>query len=154
MERGLTWTKYIVLIGVVGLLVASLAAFLVNVVETVELVSHVITNLNGPNLEVQEVSFIKLVDGFLVATGLLVFGIGLYEIFIQHLNLPEALKFTTIRQLKSTLANIIILTLAVSFLAFVQEGEDAQTILLKGAGIAIVIIVLVFFAHSGEQDTH
>src|SRR5581483_9133214 len=105
MERGLTFTKYIVLIGVVGLLVASLVAFLVNVVETIELVSHVITNLTGPNLEIQEVAFIKLVDGFLVATGLLVFGVGLYEIFIQRLNLPEALKFTTIGQLKSTLAN-------------------------------------------------
>ena len=154
MERGLTFTKYIVLIGVVGLLVASLVAFLVNVVETIELVSHVITNLTGPNLEIQEVAFIKLVDGFLVATGLLVFGVGLYEIFIQRLNLPEALKFTTIGQLKSTLANIIVLTLAVSFLAFVQEGDDASTILLKGAGIAIVIIVLVYFAHSGEHDAH
>lgn len=155
MERGLTLTKYIVLVGVVGLLIASLAGFLLSSVETFELVYHVITHIGDPSsLEVQEVSFIKLVDGFLVATGLLIFGLGLYEIFIKQLELPVALKFTTIGQLKSSLANIIILTLAVSFLTAVQENEPAFDDLLKGIGIAAVIIVLVYFARSGEQDTH
>lgn len=154
MDRLLTSTKYIVLIGVFGLLVASLAAFFVSVVETVGLVWYIATHLAGPNLQIEEVYFIKLVDGFLVATGLLIFGLGLYEIFIRQLDLPSALKFTTIGQLKSSLANIIILTLAVTFLTFVQEHEDPQAILLKGLGIAAVILVLVFFARGGEQDPH
>jgi uncharacterized membrane protein YqhA len=154
MDRTLTQTKFIVLIGVVGLLIASVAAFFVSAAETFGLIWHIMTHLADPELQVEEVYFIKLVDGFLVATGLLIFGLGLFEIFIQPLNLPNALKFTTIGQLKASLANIIILTLAVSFLTFVQEGEDAQTILLKGAGIAIVIIVLVVFARNGEQEEH
>lgn len=154
MGNALSQTKFIVLLGVAGLLVASIAAYLVAIVETVNLVSFVLTNFGDPHLEIEEVYFIKLVDGFLVATGLLIFGLGLYEIFIQPLNVPNALKFTTIGQLKTSLANIIILTLAVSFLAFVQEGDDAQSILLKGAGIAIVIIALVFFARASEQEDH
>lgn len=154
MDRALTWTRYIVLVGVIGLLVASLASFALNFVETGQLVWHIFTNLGDPNLEVEEVYFIKLVDGFLVSTGLLIFGLGLYEIFIQHLDLPPALRFTTIGQLKASLANIIILTLAISFLAAIQEHEDAATVLLKGAATAAVIIVLVFFARSGEHDTH
>lgn len=154
MIRSLTLTKYIVLLGVIGLLVASLAGFVLALTETFNLVRYVIEHLADPKIEIEEVYFIKLVDGFLVSTGLLIFGLGLFEIFIQPLELPEALRFTTIGQLKATLANIIILTLAVSFLTFVQEGEDAQTILLKGAGIAAVIIVLVFFARYGDGETH
>ncbi|MCG3141624.1 MAG: hypothetical protein HDKAJFGB_02938 [Anaerolineae bacterium] len=154
MVRSLTLTKYIVLLGVIGLLIASLAGFVLATVETVKLVQYVIWHFADPELEIEEVYFIKLVDGFLVSTGLLVFGLGLFQIFIQPLNLPEALRFTTIGQLKATLANIIVLTLAVSFLTFVQEGEDAQTILLKGAGIAAVIIVLVLFARYGETEKH
>ena len=154
MARGLTFTKYIVLLGVVGLLIASIAGFIVSLVETGNLVMYVTTHLLDPELEIEEIYFIRLIDGFLVATGLLIFGLGLYEIFIQQLDLPEALKFTTIGQLKASLANIIILTLAVTFLAFVQEKEPAADILLKGAGIAVVILVLVFFARNGEKESH
>jgi uncharacterized membrane protein YqhA len=152
MDRTLTLTRFIVLIGVVGLLLAALAGFVVALTETVELVWHVFTHIADPSLQVQEVYFIKLVDGFLVATGLLIFALGLYEIFFRPLALPDALKFTTIGQLKTSLANIIALTLAVTFLASVQEGEDAQTVFLKGVAVAAVIAVLVFFARSGERE--
>jgi uncharacterized membrane protein YqhA len=151
MDRFLVYTKYIVLIGVFGLLVASVAGFALAVLETVELVSHIVTHIADPNLEVQEVFFIKLVDGFLVSTGLLIFALGLFEIFIRPLDLPHALKFETIGELKSSLANIIVLTLAVSFLTGVQSNDTALSILLKGLGIAAVIIVLVFFARSREE---
>ncbi len=154
MDRSLSLTRYIVLIGVIGLLLASVAGFALAVVETGELIWKIFTHLADPDLEVQEVNFIKLVDGFLVSTGLLIFGLGLYEIFFRPLPLPEALKFTTIGQLKSSLANIIILTLAITFLAAVQEHEEATSVLLKGIAIAAVILVLVLFARSGEHDAH
>lgn len=152
MDRSLTLTRYIVLIGVVGLLLASLAEFVLALTETGELVYHVFTHIADPALEVQEVYFIRLVDGFLVATGLLIFALGLYEIFFRPLNVPEALKFTSIAQLKSSLASIISLTLAVTFLTLVQEESDGMTVLVKGIAIAAVIAVLVFFSRSGGQD--
>lgn len=151
MERTLTLTRYIVLIGVVGLVLASLAEFILALTETGSLVFYVATHLGDPTLEVREVQFIRLVDGFLVATGLLIFALGLYEIFFRPLNLPEALKFTTIGQLKTSLASIISLTLAVTFLTIVQEGEEPMTVLLKGLAIAAVIAVLVLFSRSGEH---
>lgn len=152
MDRFLTYTRYIILIGVIGLLVASLAGFVLAVYETGQLVWFIMTHLSDPNLEVEEVYFIKLVDGFLVSTGLLIFGLGLYEIFIRQLEMPEALRFTTIGQLKASLANIIVLTLAVTFLTSVQEHEDATTVLLKGAAIAAVIVALVFFARNDKES--
>lgn len=150
MDRILGLTRYIVLIGVAGLLLAALAGFVLSLTETGELVWHVFTHIADPNLEIQEVSFIKLVDGFLIATGLLIFALGLYEIFFHQLDLPDALKFTTIGQLKTSLANIIALTLAVTFLTLVQEHADSQTILWQGLAIAAVIAVLVYFAHGDK----
>lgn len=153
MDRTISATKYIVLVGIIGLVCASLVGFLLSSVETFELIWHVLTHLTDPELDVQEVNFIKVVDGFLVSTGLLIFGIGLYEIFIRPLPLRKSLQFTSIDQLKSTLANIIALTLAVSFLAFVQQGEPAMNLLLEGAGIGIIIVVLVFFARDQKGES-
>jgi uncharacterized membrane protein YqhA len=151
MDRILGLTRYVVLIGVVGLLLAAFAGFILALTETGELVWHVFTHIGDPNLEVQEVSFIKLVDGFLISTGLLIFALGLYEIFFHQLDLPEALKFTTIGQLKTSLANIIALTLAVTFLTLVQEHADTQSVLWQGIAIAAVIAVLVFFSRGGDK---
>lgn len=153
MERLLLSTRFIVLIGVIGLVVAALAGFLLAVYETGQLVWYIITHLADPNLEVEEVNFIKLVDGFLVSTGLLIFGLGLYELFIRELELPRVLRFTTIGQLKTSLANIIVLTLAVTFLASLQEHEDAASVLLKGAAVAVVIVALVFFTRN-DRESH
>ncbi|TAH53012.1 MAG: YqhA family protein [Chloroflexota bacterium] len=155
MERPLTQTKYIVLIGVIGLLVASIAGFALAAYETAGLVWYIFTHFADPDFQIEEVTFIKLVDGFLVSTGLLVFGLGLFEIFIRPLELPSALRFRTIGELKTTLASIIVLTLAVTFLTMVQEPiEDAMSILLKGLAIAAVILALVFFARNGEKEEH
>ena len=151
MDRFLPLTRYIVIIGVIGLLIAAFAGFVVSLVETVELVWHIGTHIADPTLESQEVNFIKLVDGFLVATGLLIFALGLYEVFFRPLDLPEGLKFSTIGQLKSSLASIIALTLAVTFLTMVQEEDSPLTVLLKGLAIAAVILVLVFFARSDKE---
>lgn len=153
MERLLLSTRFIVLIGVIGLVVAALAGFLLAVYETGQLVWYIFTHLADPNLEVEEVNFIKLVDGFLVSTGLLIFGLGLYELFIRELELPRVLRFTTIGQLKTSLANIIVLTLAVTFLASLQEHEDAASVLLKGAAVAVVIVALVFFTRN-DRESH
>jgi uncharacterized membrane protein YqhA len=148
MDRALSFTRYIVLIGVVALLLAAFAGFVVSATQTVELLWHSILRISNPQLEVLEVNFIKLVDLLLVATGLLIFALGLYTIFIRPLSLPEPLRFSTIGQLKTSLANIIALTLGVTFLSIVQEEGAALSVLLKGLGIAAVIAVLVLFARS------
>lgn len=152
MDRALVFSRYIVLIGVAGLLLASCAGFLLALVETAKVIGYVALHFHDPSVEVQEVYFIKLVDGFLVATGLLIFALGLYGIFIRQLNLPEPLRFTTIGELKVSLANVIVLTLAVTFLTLAQEGEEAMSLLLKGLAIAAVIVTLVFFTRGDHKN--
>lgn len=151
MNRLLTSSRYIILIGVVGLLLGAFAGFALALVETIQLVLYVATHLGDPHLEVQEVYFIKLVDGFLISTGLLIFGLGLYGIFFGPLELPESLKFSSLGQLKTSLASIIALTLAVTFLTLVQEKADAQTVLFNGIAVAAVIGVLIFFARARQH---
>jgi uncharacterized membrane protein YqhA len=150
MDRLLQSSRYFVLLGVVSLVVASIAGFCVTFVETVHLIIDVAHHLD--KLELEWVYFIRLIDGALVSTGLLMFGLGLFELCLRPLPLPAALVFNSFLELKASLANIIILTLAVSFLAAVQEYDDAVTVFLKGFGIAAVIAVLTIFARG--RDTH
>lgn len=152
LDRAVTFSRYIVLIGVVGLGLASLFGFLLALVETAEVIGYVALHFRDPAVQVQEVDFIKLVDGFLVATGLLIFALGLFEIFIRELELPKALQFATIGQLKVSLANVIVLTLGVSFLTLVQEGEPAFELLLKGLAISAVIVTLVLFTRGDHTE--
>lgn len=152
LDRAVTFSRYIVLIGVVGLILASLVGFLLSLLETAEVIGYVALHFRDPTVQVQEVYFIKLVDGFLVATGLLIFALGLFEIFIRELKLPKALQFTTIGQLKVSLANVIVLTLGVSFLTLVQESEPAFELLLKGLAISAVIVTLVFFTRGDHME--
>lgn len=152
LDRAVTFSRYIVLIGVVGLGLASLFGFLLALVETAEVIGYVALHFRDPAVQVQEVDFIKLVDGFLVATGLLIFALGLFEIFIRELKLPKALQFATIGQLKVSLANVIVLTLGVSFLTLVQEGEPAFELLLKGLAISAVIVTLVLFTRGDHTE--
>lgn len=151
MDRMLSLPRYIILIAVVGLLLAAFAGFVVSFTETVELVYHIATHLTDPALESQEVNFIKLMDGFLVSTGLLIFSLGLYDIFFHPLKLPASLQYSSIAQLKTSLAGIVALTLGVTFLTIVDSETDYTSILFKGLAIAAVIIVLVFFARNGEE---
>lgn len=152
LDRLLTLSRFIVLIGVFGLLLASFAGFVLSLIETAEVIGYVALHVTDPTVEVQEVYFIKLVDGFLVATGLLIFALGLYEIFIRPIELPEPLRFKSIGELKVSLANVIVLTLAVSFLALVQEREPAMDLLLKGFAIAAVILALVVFTRGEHKN--
>ena len=52
-------------------------------------------------------------DTFLIATGLLVFSVSLYELALGELNLPDWMLAHNLHELKSKLSSIIILVMAV-----------------------------------------
>ena len=58
------------------------------------------------------IKFIELMDAFLIATALLIFAIGLYELFIEDIAMPEWLEVHSLHDLKAKLASVIVLVLA------------------------------------------
>ena len=71
------------------------------------------------------VELIAVMDTFLIATALYIFAVGLYELFIADLELPEWLNIHNMHDLKAKLSGVIILVMAVTFLEHLVHWEDA-----------------------------
>lgn len=98
------------------------------------------------------ISLIEVMDAFLIATALVIFALGLYELFVHDISLPEALVVRNLHDLKAKLASIIVLVMVVTFLRHLVEWRDPQGTLYFGIGVAIVSAVLIAFGHFGEKD--
>jgi len=150
MKQIVEKSRYLALIGVIGLLIAGVAAFGWGLYKTVLLVYDVTTGASaGTSVTVD---LVKIVDYFLVATTLLIFAASLYELFIAEINVPDWMIAHNLHDLKSRLSSMIVLVLAVKFLEEVFIGRNAYDLMLTGVAIAVVAAVLIAFSYFGKKD--
>ena len=148
MHRLLGSTRYMVLLGVVGSLLAALVLFVSGLVQVVKVALQIGGYLNDASgLKRLAIEVIQLADYFLIATALYIVAIGLYELFIGEVKLPPNLDWLRIAQLdalKDRLIGVAVTVLAVTFLAIAANwsGDD---ILSFGLALAAVIIALGAF---------
>lgn len=98
------------------------------------------------------ISLIGVMDAFLIATALIIFAVGLCELFIEDVSLPEALVIHNLHDLKAKLGSIIVLVMVVTFPRHLVEWRDPQGTLYFGIAVAIVSAALIAFGHFGERD--
>ena len=70
------------------------------------------------------VGLVQVMDGFLIAAGLLIFSLGLYELFIGEIELPAWLVIQDLDSLKAKLAGVIVMVMAVTFLERLESTTD------------------------------
>jgi uncharacterized membrane protein YqhA len=95
---------------------------------------------------------IASVDAFLIATVLLIFSIGLYELFINKISKAEhergsrILLIRNLDQLKEKLAKVIIMVLIVSYfkLSLSFEYRSVSDLLYLSIGILLVSLAVYF----------
>ncbi len=143
MAKYLEKCKYIVLIAVISLMVAALATFLWGAAQTGTFLWRLVS-YRGDQSQIT-LYLLEMVDTFLIGTVLLIFSIGLYDLFIDKLNLPEWLYIDNLSKLKTKLSEVIILFMAVKFLKQLIDVKDAQDTLFIGLAVAVVAAVLIFF---------
>jgi uncharacterized membrane protein YqhA len=137
-------TRYIILIGVIGLLAATIAVFAFGGIMTftviVEAFGHAEFNAEGARLLSTEL--IELIDLFILGTVLLIISIGLYQLFVDpHIDLPEWLSVTNLEQLKFNVMVVVVVMLAILFLGLVaSELPEGTGILEIGVAIAAVLV--------------
>ncbi|MEO6062980.1 MAG: YqhA family protein [Thermoflexales bacterium] len=148
MKRILESSRYVVLIAVISLLVAAIATFLLGATQTVFLVSRFVTAPSDAGLIV---AIVQLMDMFLLGTVLLVFALGLHELFVQKLELPAWLVIDDLKKLKSKLSDVLILILAIKFVEKMIDTKSAQDTLMTGIGVAVVIGGLVLFNYASAK---
>jgi uncharacterized membrane protein YqhA len=150
MNKFLSSTRYIIILGVLSLVVASLTAFGWGVVKTVDAVGLVITSAaKDPGITV---GLIEVVDAFLIATAILIFALGLYELFIADLSVPDWMQIHNLHDLKAKLAGVLVLVMAVKFLEKLVEWKDARETLLFALAIAVISAALIAFSAFGGKD--
>ena len=150
MSKLLEKSRYLALIGVFGLLVAALAAFIWGLLQT----AHAVTLIFESRGMAQEitVALIEIVDSFLIATTFLIFAINLYELFVADLNVPEWMVAHDLYELKTKLSSMIVMVMAVKFLEKLVDVKDSGDLLQFGAAITLVSALLIAFGHFGHKD--
>ena len=153
----LNGSRYMVIIAVLGSLAAAAALFIYGAAETVSVISHTIgkMDISSKGAKQLALSFIEIVDLFLLGTVLLMIALGLYELFIDNkLKLPEWLQIRTFDDLKNKLVGVVLVVLAVLFLGHEVAWDGSRDLLGFGLAIAAVIAALTFFlmASKGGKD--
>jgi uncharacterized membrane protein YqhA len=150
MKSILEKSRYLAIIGVVSLLISAVSAFVWGLIKTINTIALVITSAGRDTAIIIE--FIKIVDGFLVATAILIFALSLYELFIGPLELPDWMLANSLHELKTKLSSMIVLVMAVKFLEKLLELKDTNDLLQMAAAVALISAVLIAFGYFGMKD--
>jgi len=143
-------SKYLVLIAVASSLLASAIAFVLGLVKTLSVIMNLLTSYGKTPFVAIEL--IELMDIFLIATVLFIFALGMYELFIGSVNLPEWLIIRNLHDLKVKLSSVIILVMSITFLKHLVEWVDPQGTFYFGLAIAVVTVSLIAFGYFGGKD--
>ena len=111
-------------------------------------------------------SIISAVDAYLIATVLLIFGLGLYELFISKIDYAEKetrsskiLVVHTLDQLKEKLAKVIVMVLIVTFFKHAVDLSygDVKNLLYLSLGITLIAVSVYFMGKghaTSETNSH
>lgn len=142
--------RYMIYVGIAGLLVGSAAAFFVGAEKIVKvwqtaLQSH---ENNNPTLYV----LLESLDSFLVAVALIVITVGIYDLFIGKLNVPEWMLVENLDELKTKFGYVLIPIMAVKFVQKLLQWESALDTLYYGVAVAVVAVALTAFNYVREKE--
>ena len=140
------YSRYAVLIAVIGLLVGGIATLVFGGIMSVGIVGEAFrhTEYNSESARLFSTEIIELIDLFLLGTVLMITSIGLFQLFIDpDIRLPDWLSVTNLDQLKADLVAVIIVMLTVMFLGEAATMWDSSfEFLAYGASIALVILAI------------
>ncbi len=171
-EKMLWSSRFSVLAAVLASLLTSLAMFYMATVDSIMMISHLgdyidpeLTTEARAVLRASTVTHVvEIIDGYLLATVLLIFALGLYELFISKIDVAEGedaklagnvLVIRSLDDLKNRLAKVILMILIVKFFehAIGMKYEDPLSLLYLSGGIALVGLAL-YLTHASEGDSH
>jgi uncharacterized membrane protein YqhA len=163
MTAVFVFSRYLVLIAVIFLLLAALAVFVFGGISTVYIIIEAFAGgeFNAEGARLISIELIEMIDLFLLGTILLITSIGLYQLFIQpNMDLPEWIIVTNLEQLKFNLLAVIIVMLAILFLGAASDnlvesdGILGYGLAIAGVVAAIALAVWVFNRVFVEEEEH
>jgi uncharacterized membrane protein YqhA len=138
LSRILTASRHLILLPVIGALIGALVIFTYDMITTIVLAVEIFTRgaFNEEGLKDVAISFIKLLDLFLLGTVLYIVSLGLYELFIDpKIPMPD------------WLLSVVAVLLVVTFLAALTDWKSGIDILYAGAATGIVVGAVALLLH-------
>ncbi|MGB0686194.1 MAG: YqhA family protein [Planctomycetota bacterium] len=150
-------SRLVVLLAVVGSLLTAIVMFLLATADVVHLVQELwhLAGVDGhERLETRKAiitGVVEVIDGYLLAAILLIFALGLYELFISRIDdavgdqaSANVLVINSLDDLKTRLGKVILMVLVVKFFEFgiSMDIVEPMDLLLFGGGIALVGVAL------------
>lgn len=169
-ERFLWNSRLMVLAAVLVSLASAAAVLYISSVDAWIMVSHLgdyvsstITVEERVTLRADTIKHVvEIIDGYLLATVLLIFALGLYELFISKIDIAEhgegaskILIINSLDDLKNRLAKVILMILIVRYFehALNMKFETPLDLLFFAGGIALLGLAL-YLTHSQEKKDH
>jgi uncharacterized membrane protein YqhA len=139
MRKTLESVRYMVIIAVVGLLVGALLTFAWGAYSVFDYAKALLDGDEATGL----VDALKMIDTFLLATVILVFAVGLWELFVGDLDLPDWLEVTSLDDLKGKLGDVIVLVVAIKSLEKLTTVKSPEDALLYAAAGGLIVVGLL-----------
>jgi uncharacterized membrane protein YqhA len=164
--EGFLWqSRFVVLFAVLASLVTALSVLFLATVDAWYMVSH-LGGYASPDISTETrnalraatiTHVVEIIDGYLLATVLLIFSLGLYELFISPIDQAKkedgktasnVLIINSLDDLKARLAKVILMILIVRFFehAISMSFHTPLDLLYLAAGIALIGVAL-FLSH-------
>jgi uncharacterized membrane protein YqhA len=154
--ESLLWSsRLVVLVAVLGSLVVALAMFYVTTMDVLYLLAHLreygdltMAVDTRAALRGQTVAHVvEVVDGYLLAAIMLIFSLGLYELFVSRIDIAEGSEFAerlllirSLDDLKDRLAKVVLLILVVKFFEYALGLPITDSLDLLYLAIGIVAV--------------
>lgn len=165
--EGVLWrSRYVVLAAVVASMAAAIAIFYMATVDVYYLVGHIFHYADASlSAEARKLlhdetitHVVEVVDGYLLATVMLIFGLGMYELFIsdideaRHSKASSAiLVIESLDDLKQRLAKVIIMIMIVTIFELAVKLRVENTLdLLYLAGAVALIGLALYLTHAAD----
>ena len=165
VEQLLWGFRFIIILGVFGLLFGSIMIFFLGTMETFTLLEIFGDHIRAHGLHFDSaivnqiiLHIIMTVDDFLLGIVLLIFALGSYDLFISKIEIaekaaarknirrPNWLKFRELDELKTILGKVVLMILIINFLKFVIkfDFQEPLEILYLAGGIFLISLALKF----------
>lgn len=166
-EKTLWNGRFVVVVAVIASMAAATAIFYMATVDVVYLVGHML-NYADPSMagDIRKAMHdetithvVEVVDGYLLATFMLIFALGMYELFVSDIDEARGSKTSSkilviesLDDLKARLAKVILMILIVTLFEEALKMNLSTTLDLLYLGGAIALVgVALYFTHKAES---
>jgi len=138
-------SRILVIIAIIGMILTSILVIITGFAELFRIISFLMHEglLSEEAGRFLSVTVTEMIDLYLIGLVLIIFSLGLYQLFIDpDIDLPEWLDTPSFDILKGRLLIVIAVVLAVLFLGYASTATDGTMLAGLGIGISLVIIAI------------